>query len=61
MKAKGEKRALEICRSGKIYETVYPGALCSEKNYLLDVNCLSLDPGHIYVSDEIYYFVIVRD
>ena len=25
-------------------------------NYLLDVNCLSLDPGHIYVSDEIYYF-----
>ena len=26
------------------------------KNYLLNVNCLSLDPGHIYVSDEIYYF-----
>ena len=30
--------------------------LYAVKNYLLDVNCLSLDPGHIYVSDEIYYF-----
>ena len=28
---KERKRALEICRSGKIYETVYPGALCSEE------------------------------
>ena len=27
----GRKRALEICRSRKFYETVYPGALCSEE------------------------------
>lgn len=31
VKAKERKRALEICRSGKFYETVYPGALCSEE------------------------------
>lgn len=30
--------------------------LYTVRNYLLDVNCLSLEPEHIYMSDKTYYF-----
>lgn len=52
---KGEKEHWKFADLEKFMRQ-FIQVLYAVKNYLLDVNCLSLDPGHIYVSDEIYYF-----
>ena len=53
VKAKGEKEHWKFADLEKFMRQ-FIQVLYAVKNYLLDVNCLSLDPGHIYVSDEIY-------
>ena len=55
VKAKREKEHWKFADLEKFMRQ-FIQVLYAVKNYLLDVNCLSLDPGHIYVSDEIYYF-----
>ena len=55
VKAKGEKENWKFADLEKFMRQ-FIQVLYAVKNYLLDVNCLSLDPGHFYVSDEIYYF-----
>ncbi len=55
VKARGEKEHWKFADLEKFMRQ-FIQVLYAVKNYLLDVNCLSLDPGHIYVSDEIYYF-----
>ena len=55
VKAKGEKEHWKFADLENFMRQ-FIQVLYAVKNYLLDVNCLSLDPGHIYVSDEIYYF-----
>ena len=55
VKAKGEKEHWKFADLEKFMRQ-FIQVLYAVKNYLLNVNCLSLDPGHIYVSDEIYYF-----
>ena len=60
VKAKGEKEHWKFADLENFMRQ-FIQVLYAVKNYLLDVNCLSLDPGHIYVSDESITFVIVRD
>ena len=55
VKAKREKEHWKFADLEKFMRQ-FIQVLYAVKNYLLDVNCLSLDPRHIYVSDEIYYF-----
>lgn len=55
MKAKREKEHWKFADLENFMRQ-FIQVLYAVKNYLLDVNCLSLDPGHIYISDEIYYF-----
>ena len=55
VKAKGEKEHWKFADLENFMRQ-FIQVLYAVKNYLLNVNCLSLDPGHIYVSDEIYYF-----
>ena len=52
VKAKGEKEHWKFADLEKFMRQ-FIQVLYAVKNYLLDVSCLSLDPGHIYVSDEI--------
>ena len=55
MQAKGEKEHWQFAELENFMRQ-FIQVLYAVKNYLLDVNCLSLDPGHIYMSDENYYF-----
>lgn len=55
VKAKGEKEHWKFADLENFMRQ-FIQVLYAVKNYLLNVNCLSLDSGHIYVSDEIYYF-----
>lgn len=55
MKSKGEKESWSF-QEIESFMKQFIQVLYEVKNYLLDVNCLSLDPGHIYMSDGRFYF-----
>lgn len=55
MQAKGEKEHWKFLELENFMRQ-FIQILYVIKNYLLDVNCLSLEPGHIYISDTTYYF-----
>lgn len=55
MKSKGERESWRF-QEIENFMKQFIQVLYEVKNYLLDVNCLSLDPAHIYLSGDRFYF-----
>ena len=55
MKVRGEREAWKA-QEIENFMKQFVQMLYEVENYLLDVNCLSLDPAHIYMENDTYYF-----